>query len=237
MISVSWLCKDSGVMTLHDSDNSFGVVFDMDGVLVDSAAPHLESWRQLAAEHGSEVTDAQFALTFGRQNRDIIPILLGEQAVPRWRELADRKEELYRSLVSERPPIVEGAVELVRSLHQSGFRLAIGSSGPLVNIELIVAAMDVADCFKVIVSGDDVQRGKPNPQVFTLACQRLDLSPDRCVVVEDAPAGIEAAIAAKTKAIAVLMHHPRESFANAHAIVSRLADLSVDSIGSLLSEN
>lgn len=207
--------------------SGIGVIFDMDGVLVDSARPHLTSWQQLAEEIGGRVTEAQFAATFGRQNQDIIPQLFGKVTPARLKSLSDRKEEIYRDLVRADPPIVAGAVGLVRSLYDAGAALAVGSSGPLANIELVLNAMAVRGLVDVIVSGDDVTRGKPDPQVFALACERLGLPPDRCVVVEDAPVGVEAARAAGTRSVAVLMHHPARAFDGANLIVSRLADLSV----------
>ena len=205
---------------------STGVIFDMDGVLIDSAEPHFESWRRLAAECGGRITRAQFKATFGRQNRDIIPILFSESSANRITALADRKEEIYRDLIRERPPIVPGAIELVRGLHIAGARLAVGSSGPRANIELVLNAMGVFDLMSAVVSGEDVTRGKPDPEVFTLACKRLGLPASRCVVIEDAPAGVQAAHTAGTKVVAMLMHHPAEAFEGADLIVNKLTDLS-----------
>jgi HAD superfamily hydrolase (TIGR01509 family) len=136
-------------------------------------------------------------------------------------------------LVRAAPPIVEGAVELVRALHAAGVALAVGSSGPRANVELIVAAMGAAPYIAVIVSGDDVSRGKPDPQVFELSARHLGMRPDRCVVIEDAPVGIAAARAAGCRTVAVLMHHPREAFDGADLIVSCLADLTVQCLASL----
>jgi len=214
--------------------NSIGVIFDMDGVLVDSAKPHLESWKQLASEIGGSVTDAQIASTFGRQNRDIIPMLFGPTTEDRLHRLSDRKEELYRDLVRECPPIVNGAIDLLQALFDRGVKLSIGSSGPRANIDLVLAAMRVADRIHAVVSADDVTRGKPDPQVFEIACHRLDLHPSRCVVIEDAPVGIQAAKAAGTRAVAVLMHHPRKAFAAADHIVDRLQDIAVGDLITLV---
>ncbi|MBI4717378.1 MAG: HAD family phosphatase [Planctomycetes bacterium] len=203
-----------------------GVIFDMDGVLVDSAEAHLRSWRQLAAEHGGSVTDQQFAATFGQQNSDIVPLLFGPVSPERLAALADRKEAIYRELVRDEPPVVAGAVELIRALDAAGAALAVGSSGPLANIELILRGMGVRSLIRHIVSGDDVTRGKPDPQVFRLACERLGLPPGACVVIEDAPVGVQAAHGAGAKAVAVLMHHPASAFPRADLVVPRLADLS-----------
>ncbi len=214
-------------------DSRVGVIFDMDGVLIDSAQPHFRSWVQLARECGGSVTQDQFAATFGRQNRDIVPVLFGEVSESRMQDLADRKEEIYRDLVRTSPPIVEGACELVRSLHAAGVLLAVGSSGPRPNIDLVLKAMGADELIPVIVSGDDVTCGKPDPQVFSLACERLGLSPNRCVVVEDAPAGVTAAHAAGTSAVAVLIHHPADAFEKAEYVVQSLSDLSVEKLVSL----
>ncbi|MFQ5591539.1 MAG: HAD family hydrolase [Phycisphaerae bacterium] len=217
-----------------DDSRQMGVVFDMDGVLVDSAAAHFKSWQTLAGEFGREVTEGQFAATFGRQNRDIVPILIGEVAGNTVAALADRKERIYRDLIRNAPPIVDGAVRLTRSLHRAGVKLAVGSSGPRANIDLVLEAMGVGELITAIVSGGDVTRGKPDPQVFTIACRHLKMDPRRCVVIEDAPAGIVAAHAAGTRTIAVLRHHPAEAFSKPDLVVQRLADLSVDSIVALV---
>ncbi len=197
----------------------------MDGVLVDSAESHLESWRRLAAENGSAVSDSQFRATFGRQNRDIVPLLFGPVSASRLKQLADRKEEIYRDLVGANPPIVEGAVRLIHELHRAGIALAVGSSGPRENIDLILQAMGVANFVLVVVSAGDVTRGKPDPQVFQLAIGRLGLRPDQCVVIEDAPVGVQAARAAGARTVALLLHHPPEAFDGVDLIVPRLADL------------
>jgi len=215
-------------------DSRIGVIFDVDGVLVDSARPHFESWRQLAREYGGTVTEEQFTATFGRTNRDIIPILFGEVSEARMQTLGDRKEEIYRDLIRESTPIVDGAAHLIRALHDAGVLLAVGSSGPRENVDLVLEAISARDLMSAVVSADDVTRGKPDPQVFTIACERLNLDPRRCVVVEDAPAGVAAAHAAGTRAVAVLMHHPAEAFERADCVVSRLADLSVDQLISLV---
>lgn len=216
------------------ADGPIGVIFDMDGVLVDSAESHFQSWKGLAEECGGTVTKEQFARTFGRQNRDIIPILFGDVHEERLKALADRKEEIYRELIRQRLPIVDGAAKLVHALHDGGVRIAVGSSAPRANIDLVLDAMGVADCVCVVVSGDDHSRGKPDPQVFEVAAERLGLTPSRCVVVEDAPVGIKAARAAGARAVAVLLYHPADAFAEADHIVPRLADLSVDELTSLV---
>ncbi len=218
---------------MKNASHTIGVIFDMDGVLVDSAQPHFRSWQILAEETGISVTEEQFTTTFGRQNEDIISILFGDVPPARLRQLADRKEQVYRDLIREQPPIVDGAPEFIRSLHDASVALAVGSSGPLANIELVLNAMGVRSLMSAIISGDEVTRGKPDPQVFRLACAQLGIEPSRCVVVEDAPVGVQAARAAGARAVAVLMYHPAEAFAEADLVVKRLKDLTVRRLLSL----
>jgi len=207
-----------------------GVIFDLDGVLIDSAELHFESWQRMAREYGTSLGREQFHATFGRQNRDVIRILFGDVSDSLGLEMANRKEALYRNLVGVKPPIVAGAVELVLALARVGASLALGSSAPRENIDLILGAMGISHLISVVVSGNDVVRGKPDPQVFSLACAGLKLPPRRCVVIEDAPAGIEAARRAGTKTVAVLIHHDAQALSQADVAVARLADVTIEEV-------
>mgnify|MGYP000724914717 CR=1 FL=1 len=217
---------------------AWGVIFDMDGVLVDSAPAHFESWQRLAREEGVTITRKQFEAGFGRQNGDIIPMFFGSVSRQRLAAIALRKEEIYRDLVRARVPVVDGAVELISALAHQKIPLAIGSAGPRPNINLVLEGMQVTGFFDVIISGEDATRGKPDPQVFQLACERLRLPPDRCVVIEDATAGVAAAKAAGTRIAAVMMHHPAETLmvAGADIVVERLKDLTVARLKDLVSQ-
>src|SRR5205814_1779837 len=121
-----------------------GVIFDMDGVLVDSGRAHQESWQSVGRELGRHISDEEFRSTFGRSSRDIIRILFGDEFRPEdVKRIDDRKESLYRDIVRGRMPVMAGAVELLRSLKQAGFRLAVGSSGPPENIALVLESLAV----------------------------------------------------------------------------------------------
>jgi len=216
--------------------SAFGLIFDMDGVLIDSADAHRRSWRMLARETGREFSDDAFAATFGRQNRDIIPQFFGRNDEAGIRDFGDRKEALYREIVRGRVPAMPGAIELIRACYDDGLALAIGSSGPPENIELALAGLEVRKFFRTVITSREVSRGKPHPQVFQLAAQGLGIPPDRCAVVEDAPAGIEAAIAAGMVAIALVGTHTRHALCAAHHIVGDLRDLSHSLILKLLQD-
>jgi beta-phosphoglucomutase len=205
-------------------------------VLVDSRAAHQKSWQEVGDELGRPVTAEEFSATFGRSSKDIVRILFGADRSPEEVErIDDRKEALYRDIVRCAMPVMPGAVELVRTLDRAGFRLAIGSSGPPANIELVIAALGIANEIGAVVTGFDVKRGKPEPDVFLLAADRLGVHPSACVVVEDAPAGIEAAHRGGMRAIALSSSHAKDALASADLIVDRLDVITPEIIGHLLS--
>ncbi len=202
------------------------VIFDLDGVLIDSADAHLRSWQELAAEIGGHITQEQFLSTFGRQNRDVIPALFRIHDPVEVDRLGERKEALYRDCIRGNVPACEHAADLVRECVTAGLQVAVGSSGHPLNIEIALQEMGIADCFDAVVAGCDVTRGKPDPEVFLLAAERLSVDPRWCVVVEDAPAAIAAARAGGMYAVGITTGHTAEELAGAHLIVNSLAELS-----------
>lgn len=199
------------------------VIFDMDGVLVDSYQPHLDSWRMLAEENGLAITEAQFAETFGRTSRDIIGRLFGVTDAARAAALDDRKEALYRDIVRGKVPEMAGAKALVSALHGRGIKLAIGSSGPRENILLVRDELGLAEMMSTYVCGADVEHGKPAPDVFLLAGEKLGIAPAKCAVIEDAPAGITAANAAGMLSIGLTSTHEAAALGEADVVVDSLA--------------
>ena len=215
--------------------NDLAVIFDVDGVLTDSYMPHYRAWQRMFGEIGVEFTDEQFRRTFGRTNQDIFAELYpGEMTAERSRKLGDRKEAFYREIVAESFTPLPGAVELIDALSSAGFKLAVGSSGPPENIALTLEKLGRAASFAAAATGADVQRGKPDPQVFLIAAERLGVPPDKCAVIEDAPQGIEAANRAGMTSIAVLGTTTRDKLAHAKLIVESLNELSPQRIAELI---
>jgi beta-phosphoglucomutase len=213
------------------------VIFDVDGVLVDSYHAHYESWQLACRENGLDMTQDQFVATFGRTSREIIADLWGSQVAtpPAVAELDDRKEVLFRELLNQDFPLMEGAADLIDALYQAGFRLAVGSSGPPDNVHLVLDRLQRRTCFHGIVTGTDVQRGKPDPQVFLLGAERVGVAPPHCVVIEDAPAGVAAAHAGGMQCIAIASTgRVRESLLAAELVIDSLRELDPARIARLL---
>jgi len=214
----------------------YAVIFDMDGVLVDSYRPHFQSWQMLAAENGLSISQEQFAATFGRTSREIIRTLwpehvTDEQQVAAWDA---RKEAIYRELLERDFPEMDGAGKLLTDLHAAGFALAIGSSGPPENLQAALKGLTGAERISATVNGHEVTHGKPDPEVFLLAARRLGVQPHRCAVIEDAPAGIDAARRAGMAAIAITGTAERKKLARADLIVDSLRELSPGMIRELI---
>jgi len=215
--------------------SEYGVIFDLDGVLVDSSRFHRESWRIVGEEKGFVMTDELFWRTFGMPNRYIIPLLLGR--VPdeaELTEISERKEEVFRQLAAGRMQALPGSVELVKATAEDGFRVALGSSTPWSNIRVVLETLGIRSYFGHIVCVDDVTHGKPHPEVFLKAAQGIGLPPSRCVVIEDAVVGVEAAKAAGMRCLAVTTTHPAEKLALADQVVPDLTHVTPADLRALI---
>lgn len=196
----------------------FGVLFDVDGVLIDSYAAHLKTWQICCQRHGRECTEAQFAAGFGRTSREVIrdtwPNPPCDEEIKAFDE---EKEVLYRELVAQDFPHMPGARELINSLYASGIPMAIGSSGPPKNVAVAIDQLQARNKITTVITGADVVRGKPHPDVFLKGAEGLGLHPSRCIVLEDAPAGIEAALAAGAKCLGIVSRgHTWDQLHRAH---------------------
>ena len=209
---------------------SLGAIFDWDGVIVDSSRAHEEAWELLGRETGRPLPEGHFKRSFGRKNDEIIPQILGwPVSAPEIVRLGRRKEELYRHVLREQgiAPL-PGVREFLVSLQSAGIPCAVGSSTERLNIDTIMAGIGLGEYFTAIVSADDTTRGKPDPQVFLLAAQRIDVLPANCAVFEDAFAGLEAARAGGMKAVGVATTHSSEKLrGHADRVVARLDEVSV----------
>ncbi len=221
------------------TDDAKSVIFDMDGVLIDSFRCHFESWRRVAAEYGRIYTESQFVAGFGRTSREVIAEQWdGEPLSPSTiREIDERKESLFRELIDQDFPAMDGAVELVATLSDGGFRIAVGSSGPPDNVRLAIDRLGIRGRLTAIITGGDVKIGKPDPQVFTLAAERMGVAPAQCVVVEDAPVGIEAARRGGMRSIGLASRgRTVEQLSSANLVVTSLRELSPARFDRLLRE-
>ncbi len=197
-----------------------GVIFDMDGVLVDNSAAHLRAFMEFAARHSVPLTAEQFIPLFGRGNDEIMPAIVGREVVEKYglAALADEKEALYRQIYASEIHPIAGLTELLRDLCSRGIVCAVGSSGPRANVDFVLERCGIADCFTAVVSGDDVTHCKPDPEIYLSAAERLGLPASQCVVFEDSLNGIRSAEAAGMAVIAITTTCNRSELARQNGV-------------------
>jgi beta-phosphoglucomutase len=213
--------------------NPTGIIFDMDGVLVLTEQAHWQSWLVPAQKRGVHLDYTKFLSCFGRINADCIKILFSPDTSPEEsNRIADEKESAFRDIVRKNVPLAPGVIELLETLKRQGAKLAVGSSGPAENVNLIVTAGGIAKYFDALVHGGEVKHGKPAPDAFLLAAKKLEIEPRHCTVVEDAPAGIRAAVAARMKAVGVATTHkaPELTDAGANIVFEDLKSVPVEAL-------
>lgn len=205
----------------------WGVLFDWDGVVIDSSSQHERSWELLAAERSLVLPQGHFKEGFGKKNEVIIPTLGWAESPSEVAELADRKEILYRELVaSEGVIVLPGARELLAALKDAGIPRAVGSSTPRGNLDALFVATGLDAYFDQVVCGSDVLHGKPDPEVFLKGASLLGLSPKCCIVIEDAFAGIEAARRAGMFVVGVATTNPLAELSDCDIAVQSLLEVS-----------
>lgn len=216
-----------------------GAIFDWDGVIVDSSDLHLKSWEALANELKLQLPNDHFEKGFGKRNETIIPQILGWSKDPaQINHWGKRKEEIYRELGNKDGiKLARGSKDFLTQIFSSTFRCSIGTSTERKNVELAIRQHDLSQYFLGAACSEDVSKGKPDPEVFLKAAKILSITPKNCVVFEDSPHGIEAAIRAGMKTVALTTTHPSTTFMhlNPDLLAASLADLSVGQVEKLFS--
>jgi HAD superfamily hydrolase (TIGR01509 family) len=215
------------------ADERRAALWDVDGTLIDSSEYHWLSWRGALAAENFPVTREQFAATFGQRNDEILRAYFPGYTAEDLARVGDAKEAAYRALIRERGiEFLPGVRRWLDKLRRDGWLQAVASSAPRPNLDAIMSALGLEDYFAVVASAEDVTAGKPDPQVFLAAAAKLRVRPARCVVVEDAPAGTEAARRAGMRSIGVLTSHAE---LRADIVVRSLEELPDDAFDELLS--
>ncbi len=211
-----------------------GIIWDLDGTLIDSQEAHFRAWSAITRAYDIPFNREIFLATFGQNNN----LLLREWLGARWTselaaEIANRKEQTYRREAQGRIKVYAGAVRWLEAMRRAGWRQALGTSAPWANVDAILDALDWRDYFDAISSGENLP-SKPDPIVFLNAAHEMDIDPARCVVVEDAPAGVEGAQRAGMRAVALTTTKPAEAFNGADVVAPSLEALPPDTFERLM---
>ena len=200
-------------------------IWDMDGVIVDSGEPHFQSWHEAFAMRGVSYTREHFHDFFGTRDDLIIKRMLGDVSAEDIREIEDWKEARYRELVNGNVKVLPGVMPLLKVMKSRGFKVALGTSAPLENVHAVAADIGLDEYFDAVVHGREVGEGKPSPEIYLTAAERLGADPADCIVFEDSPHGVEAARKAGMKCVAITNSHPAEELSAATRVVDSLEEI------------
>jgi len=185
------------------------VIWDLDGTLINSVDHHWEAWREVMAEENITLTFEDFVADFGKRNDEILRGRIDpEMSDAEVARIALLKEEKYRRFIRTKGLVLlPGAQMWLEKLKAEGWRQALGTSAPRGNIDAVFDVLEIEQFFDAVMSSEQVKAGKPAPDVFLAAAAAMNVVPENCIVVEDAPAGTEAARRAGMKAVGVLTTH------------------------------
>jgi beta-phosphoglucomutase family hydrolase len=219
---------------MANSNHKRAILWDMDGVLVNTGEYHYAAWKKTFEELGVPFSEEQFRATFGMNNASILEMIYGKKPPSEQEnQISERKETLFREAVKGNAKLLPGVEGALKNFSAWKLKQAIASSAPPKNIEVLLQELQIGKYFQAIISGNDIP-GKPNPAVFLKAAQQLDIEPEHCIVIEDAVPGVEAAKNAGMKCIAVTTTNTAESLSKADLVLGSLLELRKDSLSEFL---
>ena len=224
---------------MTDRKYTFSVLWDIDGVLVNSNPLHFKTWQMTAAEDGFEFSRELFLKTFGQTSRAIIkqhwPRPLTEEEI---HYFDTRKEGLYRQCAAQgmvKP--IPGALETIKKFYEAKILMGAGSSGPGLNVHFMLNLLKIAPFLQAIVSGTDVEHGKPSPDIYLTAAAEMGVEPSSCIVIDDSRSGVIAGKDAGMKVIGFFSDgHNENEYERANRIVHSFDEITLDGLQDLMEE-
>ncbi len=208
------------------TERRVAVIWDLDGTLADTEQAHFRAWKALRGRFGRELSWEDFKPTFGLGKQHILRMLISTTlSDDEIEQLSIEKEAAFRGESGGGVETMPGARALALHLNRLDIPQAIGSSAPPENITFVLGALDMTSLFQVTVSRWEVAHGKPFPDIFLRAAEKLGVSPSQCIVIEDAPAGIQAAHAGGMRCIALASTWPMTALSGADCVVRDLSDV------------
>jgi len=218
----------------NELPRNVGILWDLDGVLVDTGEAHFQAWAETCAKYSIPFSREAFRQTFGMNNARIVATLTGRAVAPELvAEISDYKEEIFRRTIQGKVQLLPGVKLWLERFQTATLPQAVASSAPLANVDAIVDELGIRSCFAALVSGAEMA-GKPDPAVFLEASRRIGIMPERCLVIEDSVAGVEAARRGNMKCLAVTTTNRRELLNDAHFVLDSLQELSWATVGRLM---
>lgn len=213
----------------------FAIIFDMDGVIVDTNAFHKIAIQQFCKKYGFELSDEQLRTSvYGRTNKEWITNLFGALSTEQLHYYADEKEQLFRDLYTPHITPVKGLVAFLEKLVKASIPRAIATSAPRANVDFVLDKTLLGKYFNTILDESMVTLGKPNPEIYLKTALALGFPNDRCIVIEDSLSGVTAGVKSGSKVIGITTTHTREELTEASFVINDFDELSVSDLIDLL---
>ncbi len=206
------------------------VIFDMDGVLVDNSKVHDETWKIVCKRYGKTSSEDKIKNIFGGTNKVFVEQLLGITDPQEIQKIAKEKEALYREVFQKNIKAPDGLLSLLFELRKRNIRLAVATSGPTENLDFVLDNLDIRHFFDALIDESQVTEGKPNPEIYLKAAQKLNCDSKDCIAIEDSLFGIQAAKNAGMKVVAITTSFPEEKLIQADKIIKSFTDISAEEI-------
>lgn len=213
----------------------FAIIFDMDGVIVDTNAFHKKAIHQFCRKYGFELTEEQLRTSvYGRTNKDWITNLFGTLTENQLQAYADEKEQLFREMYAPHIKPVKGLVAFLEKLVNASIPRAIATSAPRANVDFVLDKTMLGKYFNTILDERMVSLGKPNPEIYLKTALALKFPNDRCIVIEDSLSGVTAGVKSGSKVIGITTTHTREELTEASFVINDFDELSLSDLTDIL---
>ncbi len=220
---------------MQTTSSLFAVIFDMDGVIVDSNPWHKVSLREFCEQHGFHLTDQYLKEhIFGRANKDWLPALFGKLSESRIREYSGEKEALFREIYRDQITPISGLIPFLEALEDHHIPKAIATSAPRDNVTFTLEKTGTSKFFDVILDESHISNGKPDPEIYLKTAARLNYRPEKCIVFEDSLSGVESAYRAGCKVIGITTTHTTDEFINTVRVIDDFTQLQIEDLFDLM---
>jgi beta-phosphoglucomutase family hydrolase len=216
----------------------FAVLFDMDGVIIDSNPYHKDAWLEFCRRYQVELKEEDVPrYIYGKTNKTaLVDVFQREFSPEESFRLSEEKEAIYRDLHRADIRLIKGLDHLLNAFEQHQIPLAVCTNAPVANLDFTLEETGIRPYFEVLIDASKVSKGKPDPEIYLKAAQLLQVPAERCIVMEDSTVGVEAGLRAGMKVVGITTTHTREELAHTHLVIDDFDELTVDRLAALLNE-
>ena len=219
----------------HTKSQTLAVIFDMDGVIVDNMEYHKKAWGIFLEKHAPDIELEKFSKHFGKVNRDLLQIVFKrEVSEEEESRFGGEKEAIYREIYADHIVPTAGLLDFLGSLKNNNIKTAVATAAPRINMDFVFEKTGLRKYFDVLIDATEVTRGKPDPEIYLKAAERLNCYPEECLVFEDSFPGVQAAQNAGMKVIALATSHPADRLRSAELVIRDFTDIDFETVRSYL---